>query len=383
MIKLITILGARPQFIKAVAISTAIRTKYGNNIRELILHTGQHFDENMSDVFFEELGLPKPHFRLHAASSDKPLQSGVMIDGIADILQREKPHVVMVYGDTTSTMAGAIAASSQRIPIVHIEAGLRSYNKSMPEELNRIICDQLSTLLFSPTPQGVQNLAAEGIRYRPNQPVKLDNPGVFECGDVMMDVARIFADKVSSLEWKDIGLNQPSKRWILFTLHREQNTSNKVNLTQVLESILNVLDSQNCEIIWPLHPRTRKALIELEDKVLKERILKHAAIHFCNPLSYLQTQFLLRHCNIVLTDSGGLQKEAYFAGKPSVIMRNETEWVELLQDEYAILCDTDKKRMHSAVEKQWNKAWKNGPDFYGNGHAAESILDKIVRHLNI
>jgi UDP-GlcNAc3NAcA epimerase len=380
MIKLITILGARPQFIKAVAVSSAIRSLHSQSITELIVHTGQHFDENMSDVFFEELGLPKPHFRLHSASSSKVLQTGEMIDELTAILRSESPDVVMVYGDTTSTLAGAIAASSLKIPLIHVEAGLRSFNKSMPEELNRIICDQLATVLFTPTPQAIENLASEGIRHNSSKPVSLNNPAVVNCGDVMLDVAKIFKERVAALNWKDIGLIQPSKRWILCTLHREQNTSNLANLNEVVKAILALPDSQNCEIVWPLHPRTRKALESIHEPDILDKLESHPAIHLCDPLSYLQTQFLLHHCDIVLTDSGGLQKEAFFADKPSVIMRNETEWVELLEHEYALLCNTDSERMKKAISKQWNKDLKNSPSFYGNGNASASIVNTILSH---
>ncbi|MFM9986885.1 MAG: non-hydrolyzing UDP-N-acetylglucosamine 2-epimerase [Flavobacteriales bacterium] len=383
MIKLVTILGARPQFIKAVAVSAAIRKNYSHVISELILHTGQHYDENMSDIFFEELGLPRPHFQLNAASSNKSLQVGEMIDGINAILKDELPDLVLVYGDTTSTLAGALAASGLKIPLVHIEAGLRSFNKSMPEELNRIVCDQLSTMLFTPTQQAIQNLAHEGMRYNAENPVSLSNPGIFECGDVMLDVARIFKERITAMSWKDVGLIQPTKKWILCTLHREQNTSNRDNLRSIVQSILTLPGTQDCEIVWPLHPRTKKLLESAGETDLLTQLWSHPAIHLCEPLSYLQTQFLLHHCGVVLTDSGGLQKEAFFAGKPSVIMRNETEWVELLDGHYTILCDCDQVRMTKAVTRQWNKDLDNSPSFYGNGNAAASILNTIVSLFDI
>jgi UDP-GlcNAc3NAcA epimerase len=278
------------------------------------------------------------------------------------------PDVVMVYGDTTSTLAGALAASALKIPLVHIEAGLRSYNKSMPEELNRIVCDQLSTMLFTPTQQAIQNLSQEGIRYHAENSISLSNPGIFECGDVMLE---------------DAGLIQPAKRWILCTLHREQNTSNEDNLKSLVQSILTLPDTQDCEIVWPLHPRTKKLMEALGDADLMNQLWSHPAIHLCEPLSYLQTQFLLHHCGVVLTDSGGLQKEAFFAGKPSVIMRNETEWVELLDGEYTMLCDCDQVRMTKAVSRQWSKDLNNSPSFYGNGNAAASILNTIVSHFHV
>ena len=380
MIKLITILGARPQFIKAVAVSSIIRQNFGNRISEYILHTGQHFDENMSDVFFQELGLPKPHYRLVAASPDKSIRPGEMIDGISEILRSENPDVVLVYGDTNSTLAGAIAASNLKIPLVHIEAGLRSYNKNMPEELNRMVCDHLSTLLFSPTPQGIRNLAIEGIRHHEPSNLSLSNPGVYLCGDVMLDVALHFKAKVADMQWSEIGLKDPGKPWILCTIHREQNASNPENLTSLLRAIKQLPDTHQCAVIWPVHPRTRKALDDLPGKELVSDILNHPQITLCDPLSYLKTQFLLHHCHIVLTDSGGLQKEAFFAGKPSVIMRSETEWTELLDNGYAMLCDTDINKMNAAIKAQWSRDMKNLPSFYGNGHAAASIVEHILNY---
>ncbi|MCK9424191.1 MAG: UDP-N-acetylglucosamine 2-epimerase (non-hydrolyzing) [Bacteroidales bacterium] len=348
--KIVSIVGARPQFIKAATVSRKLRANQA--IHELLLHTGQHYDENMSDIFFRELNIPEPDFNLEVGSGSHARQTGIMLRGIEDILIREKPDLTLVYGDTNSTLAGALAAVKLHIPVAHVEAGLRSFNRNMPEEINRIVTDRISDLLFAPTLTAIDNLKNEGL-----------SEITYFTGDVMYD---------SVLFYKSSVLNDPAKfktpgipqKYLLATIHRAENTDNPENLKKILAAFSRL----SFEIIVPLHPRTLNIL----DKTIK--IPSH--VHIIEPVGYLQMLKLTLDAHKVLTDSGGLQKEAYFLGKPCITLRTETEWVETLHDHWNIVtgCDTD--LIVDAVNAPIPAAPRKSG--FGDGHAADIILEKLL-----
>ncbi|MBL7898496.1 MAG: UDP-N-acetylglucosamine 2-epimerase (non-hydrolyzing), partial [Crocinitomicaceae bacterium] len=275
--KIITIIGARPQIIKAAAISRAIRNSFAQQIQEIIVHTGQHYDENMSEVFFDELQIPRPDYNLNVGSGNHGKQTAKMLEGIEEIILREKPNAVLVYGDTNSTVAGGLAASKMLVPLIHIEAGLRSFNKSMPEEINRIVCDNMSTLLFSPTRQGVENLKKEGFNLNAVSPYSIDNPKVYHCGDIMFDNSLYFsdlADKKTIL--KELNL---TPGFILATIHRNANTDDAGRLSAIFEALAEISSANQIQIILPLHPRTKKMMdvnlsSELKTKIENNTLIK-------------------------------------------------------------------------------------------------------------
>ncbi len=376
MQKLLTIIGARPQIIKAAALNRAIQLKYSDKIKEVIVHTGQHYDENMSDVFFGEMNIPKPDYNLGVGSGSHGKQTARMIEGIEELLIKEKPDYIILYGDTNSTLAGAVAASKLHVPIVHIEAGLRSFNRKMPEEINRITCDHLSTLLFSPTKTGYTNLAREGFDKNAHAPFSPDNPGIFHCGDVMYDNSLFFADlaaqKSKVLEKHSI----PKDNFILSTVHRDHNTDNPQRLNAIFEAFLTIADET--AVVLPLHPRTRKMLKQDEHKTLYQRIENHKGIYLIPPVSFFDVIQLEQNAKMIITDSGGVQKEAYFFQKPCIILRPQTEWVEILETGLAVLADADKSRILEAYEKFKSIKVDAFPPIFGDGHAAEFICSKLV-----
>ena len=376
--KIVTIIGARPQIIKAAGLSRAIRTHYADRIHEVIVHTGQHYDENMSQVFIDELGIPKPDYNLHVGSASHGVQTARMIEGIEQILLDEKPDYIVLYGDTNSTLAGAVAASKIHVPIVHIEAGLRSFNKSMPEEINRIVCDHCSTLLFSPTQTGFDNLVKEGFKSNNQGPYTIDNPKVFHCGDIMYDNSLFFSQiadqKVDVL--KRLGLN--GKPFVLSTLHRNNNTDDKMRLTSIVEAIMEV--AQTIAIVLPMHPRTRKMAELLMEKDLLDRLFHHDNIQIIEPVSFLEMIQLEKHAKLVMTDSGGVQKESYFFRKPCVILRPETEWVEIVKTGAATLVDADKDGIISACRQYLQHPPVDFPEIFGDGHAAEFMLEQMIQN---
>jgi UDP-GlcNAc3NAcA epimerase len=308
--KIISVVGARPQFIKLAALSKELGKKH----REIILHTGQHYDKELSEVFFSDLSIPKPDFNLGIGSAEHGEQTGRMLEAIEKVLLSEKPDLVIVYGDTNSTLAGALAAAKQNIPVAHVEAGLRSFKKTMPEEINRILTDHISTLLFCPTPTSVKNLKKEGI-----------TKGVHLVGDVMYDS---LWDHIEMAERKSRIMQKLSlqkKDYYLVTIHRAENTDIKENLQKVIQIIAN-LDKK---VVFPIHPRTRKKLREFK---LLNRLLSLSNLILIDPVSYLDMLILEKNSRFVLTDSGGVQKEAYFLGIPCLTLRKETEWVETLEN---------------------------------------------------
>jgi len=345
-LKIATIIGARPQFVKASVVSRAL-LRLG--INETLIHTGQHYDENMSQVFFEELGIPKPTYRFELSGKTHGEMTAEILVNCEKVLNAEKPDILIVYGDTNSTLAGALAASKLHIPIAHIEAGLRSFNNKMPEEINRILTDRISTLLFCPTDEAVKNLKSEGIVN-----------GVFQIGDVMQDVALEFGRfaKKPDIETED--------RFLLCTIHRAENTDDESRLKSIFEALNKI--AKDSQIILPLHPRTAKKLASIGE------IDKHLKI--IEPVPFFEMVWLLKNCDMVLTDSGGVQKEAYFHSKPCVTLRDETEWVETLEHNYNILAGADSRRIIDACKHDFNPDYSK--KLYGDGDAAEKIVKNIV-----
>lgn len=378
--KLITIIGARPQIIKASAISRAIDLFYKDQINEIIVHTGQHYDQNMSQIFFEELGIPSPMYNINVGSGRHGQQTAKMIDGIEEILLKENPDAVILYGDTNSTIAGALAASKIHIPVVHIEAGLRSYNKKMPEEINRISCDHMSTLLFSPTQQGIQNLIKEGFDIDNNGKASMDSPHMYHCGDIMLDNSIYFGSKKDASEiMKTLDLEE--NKFILCTIHRDSNTDQEENLVGILNALLNCLTETQLKLVLPLHPRTKGKIEKLNDQELVKRIMENPNIHILPPAGFKDIIELEKNARLIITDSGGLQKEAYFFKKPCVILREQTEWVEIVQNGNAILTGADHEKIKEAIERLLSKDDFSYPNLFGDGKAGSFICSKILSDL--
>lgn len=345
--KIVTILGARPQFIKAAAFSRAIILN--SEIEEIIVHTGQHYDQNMSDVFFEEMNIPKPKYMLSTGGKNHGAMTGQQLEKIEEILLIEKPDVVLVYGDTNSTLAGALAAVKLHIPIAHVESGLRSFNRQMPEEINRILTDQISKYLFVPSISAQQNLFREGI----------DASKIFVVGDIMYDVALYYKEKMIKPKWfNSLGLN----KFILCTIHRAENTDDIIKLSNIIKG----LELSGKNIILPLHPRT-------VGKIQQYGLILPENIHVVEPVGYLEMVWLEAQCSLVVTDSGGVQKEAYFHNKLCVTLREETEWVELVEAGYNTLVGSNSELICAALVKDNTKKISVN-DIYGEGDTAEKIV---------
>ncbi len=355
-IKLLTIVGARPQFIKAAALSKAI-LQYPN-ITEIIVHTGQHFDANMSEVFFDEMEIPKPNYQLDIHSLTHGAMTGRMLEKMEEIMLKEKPDYVIVYGDTNSTLAGALAARKQNIKLVHIEAGLRSFNMQMPEEINRILTDRISDLLFCPTQQSVLNLQKEGFDNF--------NSRYFQVGDIMYDSMLLFAEKAN--DKAKIGSELNGKKFALCTIHRAENTDQQTNLENIFKALNKI--AEDVTIVLPLHPRTKQ---KLGSMVISSNIF------ILEPLGYFDMLYLLKNCTCVLTDSGGLQKEAYFNQKYCITLREETEWVELLENGWNTLAGSNTNAIIEAYSNSKNNILPKNNNLYGNGKTAHKILETILK----
>jgi UDP-GlcNAc3NAcA epimerase len=379
--RIITIVGARPQIIKAAALSRVILNNF-QNIDEIIVHTGQHYDKNMSGVFFEELKIPKPQINLKVGSSSHGAQTALMIEEIEKVMQEYSPDAVVVYGDTNSTLATAIAASKLHIPIVHIESGLRSFNKKMPEEVNRILCDHVSTLLFSPTKSGFNNLLNEGFSKENSNNASADHPNIYHCGDVMYDNSLYFS-KLSD-ENSDIleKLNLRNEKFILATVHRNDNTDSKIKLTDLFAAFLEITEIHQLKIILPLHPRTSKMMEQLLDSKLLKKIQESNLLTIINPAGFLDMIALEKNAELIITDSGGVQKEAYFFKKPCVILRPQTEWVEIVETKSAVISDTNSKLILEATEKFLSNPDLEFPEVFGNGNAASFIANEMLNQFS-
>ena len=352
-----TIIGARPQFIKAAAVSRAIRAYNESNttqIEEKIIHTGQHFDANMSKIFFSELDIPQADYNLAIAGLAHGAMTGRMMEGIESILKQEQPDIVLVYGDTNSTLAGALTAKKMHIKVAHVEAGLRSFNMAMPEEINRILTDRISELLFCPTDIAVQNLQKEGFDLMDNQVIK--------CGDVMQDAALFYKQRAQAIILKDI-----PEKFILVTVHRAENTDNIKRLKQIVQAFNEL--SKTINIVMPLHPRTKKIIEE------NKLVINFQAI---DPVGYLEMLSLLEKCKFVMTDSGGLQKEAFFFEKNCITLRDETEWLELVDNGYNVLVGADKNKIRESVDNIVGMNHCFNLDLYGSGKATDNILKVLM-----
>ena len=380
MIRLLTVVGARPQFIKSAAISWAIREEFSDQVEVQILHTGQHYDPNMSAVFFEELGIPQPQFQLHVGSGRHGEQTAKMITGIEEVLTRELFDGVLVYGDTNSTLAGALAASKLHLPVFHVEAGLRSFNMSMPEEINRIVCDQVSSILFAPTETAMRNLRAEGFGSRPVTFAKGRRQEVYLSGDIMLDNSLHYA--TVSADRTDIIVRNGLRKadYILATIHRDSNTDDPVRLTAIFRAIVEVAESHRIRVVLPLHPRTANLMRQQVEPDVLRRFTDSPYITLLPPASFFEMIELERNARLVLTDSGGVQKEAFFFGKPSVILRPETEWTEIVAHQAGLLVDADYVRILSACDSLLDTHF-DFPPLFGDGHAARFILERLIAYL--
>jgi len=368
MLTIMTIVGARPQFIKAAVFSRLVRSEYRNFVKDIIVHTGQHYDDNMSDIFFREMEIPTPDVNLGIGSGNHGYVTGNMLIGIEQLLFEYKPDVVLVYGDTNSTLAGALAASKMNIPVAHVEAGLRSYMMIMPEEQNRRLTDHLATWLFCPTQTAVNNLEKEGIINSGGIKPSADNKAVILCGDIMYDAMLYY--KAKALEKKSLLLEQIPEKFYLLTLHRAENTDNPQRLT----AIINALNKYNTiPAVFPVHPRTKKMIhasgLQLE---------KH--IHVIDPVGYFDMILLENNCSFIVTDSGGVQKEAYFFKKPCITLRDSTEWVELVETGWNTLVGADEQKiLHS-----FDSMPQYGKDvmLYGDGKTSHYIVQSLLNGFN-
>ncbi len=354
MSKILTILGARPQFIKAAPVSRAIAALEG--MQEVLVHTGQHFDPEMSQVFFDQMGIPRPAYNLNIHSLPHGAMTGQMLQAAEKVMMDETPDWVMVYGDTNSTLAGALAARKLGIRVAHVEAGLRSFNMDMPEETNRILTDRISSLLFCPTPVAVDNLLEEGYLNFPAE--------IIQTGDVMYDASLLFSRK----SMPPANLQLPEK-FVLASIHRAENTDVAANLRNIVQALNQI--SQQLPVIIPVHPRTRK-LLDADS-----RITFSPQVVLIPPVGYLQMIYLLQHCSMVLTDSGGLQKEAYFFEKPCVTMREQTEWTELVDAGYNMVAGSNQHTILQAFTQMMERSITFRKGLYGDGGASQIIAESL------
>jgi UDP-GlcNAc3NAcA epimerase len=360
---ILTVVGARPQFIKAATVSRAIQAhnqQSNDHIQEIILHTGQHYDQNMSDVFFEEMQIPRPQYHLGIGGGSHGAMTGRMLEQIESILLDEQPDAVLVYGDTNSTLAGALAAAKLHIPVAHVEAGLRSFNMKMPEEVNRILTDQISHWLFCPTQTAVQNLQQEGFSSR-------SGVQILDVGDVMYDAILFYKSIAQPTSAIKTLLQNVEYKFYLATVHRAENTDNVERLNQIMGALDEI--AAKTPIILPLHPRTRSKLAvnQLQNLTIIE------------PVGYFDMVTLLSHCQGVFTDSGGLQKEAYFCQKPCVTLRDETEWIELIHCGANILAGSNRDKILDIEASLQHKDFDFSVSLYGHGDASQKLVKNVMR----
>lgn len=358
MIKIVTIVGARPQFIKAAVISRYIRENCSDTIKEVLIHTGQHFDTNMSDIFFEEMDIPKPDYFLNINGLGHGAMTGQMLEKIEEVLIAEKPDWVLVYGDTNTTLAGALAAKKLHIKLAHVEAGLRSFNMRMPEEINRIVTDRISDILFCPTDQAIENLQNEGFDKFETR--------IEKSGDVMQDAAMFYTSKAHAPEISLKG------KYILATIHRAENTDDLERLQSIFDALSKI--SEEYEIVLPLHPRTKNIISKNNIKYNSDKL------KLIEPVGYLEMIYLLENCSFVMTDSGGLQKEAFFFKKPCLTLRDETEWVELVANNFNIIVGSDKNTILEGFKKLQILKSDFSINLYGGGEAGRNIISAILNY---
>lgn len=351
--KIVTVVGARPQFVKAATVSRAV-TNSQDKVTEVLVHTGQHYDANMSEIFFNELNIPKPDYHLGIGGGLHGEMTGKQLEAVEKVLLNERPDWVLVYGDTNSTLAGALAASKLHIPVAHIEAGLRSFNRKMPEEINRVLTDHCSELLFSPTDVAASNLLKEGV----------SEERVLRVGDVMYDAALFYKERAVKPAWFDeLGLHVEG--YVLATIHRAENTDAPANM----ENILSGLGATNIPVVLPIHPRTK-------ERIQKFGLPIPSNVIIVDPVGYLEMVWLESRCRLIATDSGGVQKEAYFFGKRCVTLRGETEWTELVDSGWNTLVGADVSRIKAALAASEPEISR--PPLYGDGNAAAQIIQALV-----
>jgi UDP-GlcNAc3NAcA epimerase len=357
MKKILTVVGARPQFIKAAVVSRAL-LENSLDTQEILVHTGQHYDNNMSDIFFDELTIPRPKHHLGIGGGTHGQNTGRMLEKLEALMQQEKPSWVLVYGDTDSTLAGALAAAKLHIPVAHVEAGLRSFNRRMPEEINRVVTDHVSSVLFAPTGVSLNNLVREGVASNKVEVV----------GDVMFDAALFYRERAK----RPISIPSElltSKKFILCTVHRAENTDSLNRMKKILSG----LASATLPIILPIHPRTKMRL--------KEMGLEFPSnVHVVDPVSYLEMVWLEINCQMVITDSGGVQKEAYFHARPCITMRDETEWTELVDLGVNLLVGVDENRISEALTKDLSQLNFKNNHIYGDGNAGQKIAKYLMEN---
>lgn len=349
--KVVTIVGARPQFVKAAVVSRAFNAH--KDIEEIIVHTGQHFDANMSDIFFEEMKIPKPKYNLGISGLSHGAMTGEMLKGMEEILIKEKPDWVLVYGDTNSTLAGALAASKLHIKVAHVEAGLRSFNMKMPEEINRILTDRISNILFCPTETAVDNLKKEGFENF--------NAKIVISGDVMLDAVKFYSEFAPNCSYKE--------DFVLATIHRAENTDSPERLQNIFRAFNEI--GKEMKVVLPLHPRTKK--------ILEQNNIQTNNVDIIAPVGYFEMLSLLNGCKMVATDSGGLQKEAYFFEKPCLTLRDETEWVELVTSGCNTIVGTDFEKIVSGFNRFKNARLNFSSNLYGTGNAGAKIIEKLLK----
>lgn len=380
MIKLLTVIGARPQIIKAAALSRAVRSFFPDRVEEKILHTGQHYDENMSGVFFSELGVPEPWVNLGTGSGHHGQQTAKMISGIEEVLLSEHFDGVVLYGDTNSTLAGAVAAAKLHVPVFHIEAGLRSFDMGMPEEQNRIVCDQLSSICFTPTSTATENLIREGFASGGTNFRNGKGRKICQCGDVMFDNALFFSSLAG--EKCDIlsryGLT--AGEYVLSTVHRDRNTDDPARLNAIFGAIVDISEKYEMKVALPLHPRTEKLLSVNLDSKLYDRLISCPGIVIMPPASFFEILVLEKNARVVMTDSGGVQKESFFFSRPCVVFREETEWVEIISHGAGVLSGADREKILTAFDEMYSRE-VTFPNLFGDGEASKHILENILDYL--
>ncbi|MDX2360310.1 MAG: UDP-N-acetylglucosamine 2-epimerase (non-hydrolyzing) [Crocinitomicaceae bacterium] len=379
MIKILTIIGARPQFIKAAAISRAIRNHFASSIEEVLVHTGQHYDKALSSVFFDELKIPKEKYNLQIGSGSHAEQTAKMLTEIEKVALVEKPDAILLYGDTNSTLAACLVGIKLHVDIIHVEAGVRSYNKEFPEEVNRIICDHMASVLFVPSDAGMESLGRENFKVNelPQGTINASNAAVFRCGDIMYDNTLYFLDQINARGAATFEkYSIPRENFILATMHRPSNVDQHDTLESILSAFNTIIENHGKSIVLPLHPRTKNIL---ENSESLSQLLQNDKLHIIPPVSFLEMIELEKHADLVVTDSGGVQKEAYFMEKPCLIMLDETPWVELVESNNALLVGSDYQKIIDGADHFLNE--NSSLEFtalYGDGKTSEFICEQLI-----
>jgi len=383
MIHLATLIGARPQFIKAAALSNCIQHQFKDQIKESIIHSGQHYDHELSQIFFDELNIPKALYHINCGSGNQGWQTGTILEATEKILLELKPDALLVYGDTNTTLAGALAASKLHIPLIHVEAGLRSYNKNEPEEINRILTDHCATFLSCPTQHAMNNLMLEGIYPMADDvgSYSINQPMVLLTGDVMYDLFLKYEKQSISTNSVIEKLIQDKKEYILTTFHRAGNLNSAKSLNEILIAIDSITNKRDIHFVLPLHPGTVKALETRSDQTLLSKLKENQKVHIIAPMSYQENVRALLNSKMVMTDAGGLQKESYFAGKPCIVLREETEWLELIENNAAFLTGCNHQLIIDKVDELMIDYVPSRLKLYGNGDACTNICQGILNLL--